>query len=203
MCDWLARLTTESKREAISEQKLREKKWGGFVWHAQRQHVKTFSYLGFHPRCYCCEILPLWPYLLACTHARSCYHRANQKQWEVKIHLSDSQMKCWKKYIYHQLFPLSKQSNNQTANDNCHSQTSANHWVILLSCDFLSFPFLHQKFRGQEDLSAMTERIMGVGIPLAVITALSQHLVLSLPFFPHPLSLCLFSLLSSDRVRSN
>lgn len=83
------------------------------------------------------------------------------------------------------------------------TQTSANNQVILLSCDFLFSPSLHQQFRGQEDLSAVTERIMGVGIPLAVITALSQHPVLSLLLFSYPLSFCLFSLLSSDRLRSN
>lgn len=83
------------------------------------------------------------------------------------------------------------------------TQTSANNHVILLSCDFLFSPSLHQQFRGQEDLSAVTERIMGVGIPLAVITALSQHPVLSLLLFSYPLSFCLFSLLSSDRLRSN
>lgn len=71
--------------------------------------------------------------------------------------------------------------NSPTSEDDGHAETSANNQVILLSCDFLFFPSLHRGFRGQEDLSTVTERIMGVGIPLAVITALRQHPVLSLP----------------------
>lgn len=74
------------------------------------------------------------------------------------------------------------------------TKTNTNYEVILLSCDFLSFPSLHQEFRGQEDLSAVTERIMGVGIPLAVITALRQHPVRSLSLSLPPsffLILCL------------
>ncbi|KAI4801971.1 hypothetical protein KUCAC02_019835, partial [Chaenocephalus aceratus] len=47
------------------------------------------------------------------------------------------------------------------------------------------------EFRGQEDLSAVTERIMGVGIPLAVITALRQH-----PFLLH------YNTLSKDNTES-
>lgn len=75
------------------------------------------------------------------------------------------------------VFPV----NSPASEDNSHAETSANNQVILLSCDFLFFPSLHQEFRGQEDLSTVTERIMGVGIPLAVITALRQHPVLFLP----------------------
>ena len=66
----------------------------------------------------------------------------------------------------------------------------------------LSHPVVPARYwpvRGQEDLSAVTDRIMGTGIPLEVITSLHQHPVaLSLSR-----SLSLSLSLSTDRLRSN
>lgn len=197
MCDWLAGLTTESNREAI--------------WEQQRSHEKSgFLFEGNARKPLCISVFTLSAIVVKSFPFDLIYWSAHMCTAAIKGHTqSGGRLKSillllkWNAEKTSLAFSLCKQANSQTANDNCHSQTSANHQVILLSCDFLSFPFLHQKFRGQEDLSAVTGRIMGVGIPLAVITALSQHLVLSLPFFLHPLSFCLFSLLSSDRLRSN
>lgn len=155
-------------------------------------------YFSVHTHCYCYKILALWPYVLECTHAQSNNQRAYPKQQKVKLSFVSFQTEYWETIT--NTFYLHKQSTSQRQ---LSHRNSANHQVILLSCDFLFFPSLHQEFGGQEDLSAVTERIMGVGIPLAVITALIQHPVLSLPLFSHPLSFCLFSLLSSDRLRSN
>ena len=51
----------------------------------------------------------------------------------------------------------------------------------------LSHPVVPARYwpvRGQEDLSAVTDRIMGTGIPLEVITSLHQHPVRCLSLAP-------------------
>lgn len=161
---------------------MSEQRWpsemSGFLF------FKVVEYVNYYLCVYqCSHSLPwlqnLCP-LTLCVGVHICAaqnQRPYPKQQEVKLCLAASLMEYWE--IATKMYYL----NSSPTKDKCHTETSAKYQVILLSCDFLSFPSLHQLFRGQEDLSVVTERIMGVGIPLAVITALSQHLVLSLPLF--------------------
>lgn len=149
----------------------------------------TSEYLSCH------KILALWPYVLECTHAQSSNQRAHPKQQEVKLYLVASQTEYWETCFTY--------VNSPPAKDNCPAETSANHQVILLSCDFL-FSFLTsvvQRSRG----SVSSDR-EDYGCRHSIGSHYSPQSApgtLSLPLFSHPLSFCLFSLLSSDRLRSN
>lgn len=187
---WLPWLTTgkQNRAELMSEQKYLDfcLRYMEIISDILTPRISVFTLTA--------AVMTFLPFHLTCWSAHMC--RAT-----IKVHIQNSRglntiLQLFKRII-------GKMSPTVHQPKITATPKSVNHQVILLSCDFLSFPSLHQKFRGQEDLSAVTERIMGVGIPLAVITTLFQHLVLSLPLFSHLLSLCLFCLVSPDRLRSN